>query len=256
MPVHRVAVQQGRLREVYVTQDGQGAFSEKMGEPSTPALARRLDDLSIRLPEGYRTEVCLGLEQWVREVAEGLDRGYVMVIDYGHEATALYNESRSSGTLRCYYRHTLNANPYQHVGRQDISVHVDFTTVQRLAREHGLDVAGYASQAQFLANLGLPHYREVIARCDGLSAEVRRANLRAIDTLVQPGGMGDFKVLVLSKGVTSAPLHGFTPRNPLLQSLQRQVTVLRAPLATTDHMPLAGASQRAPSLPTWEELMR
>ncbi len=256
MPVHRVTVREGRLRELYVTLDGEGTFTEKMGAPSTPALARRLDDLGIRLPEGYRTEVCLGLERWVREVAEGLDQGYVMVIDYGHEAASLYDESRSSGILRCYYRHTLNANPYQHVGRQDISVHVDFTTLQRLARRYGLEVAGYASQAQFLANLGLPRYREVIARRDGLSAEVRRANLRAIDTLVEPGGMGDFKALVLSKGVTSAPLHGFTPRNPLLQSLQRRETEPRAPLATTGHMPLAGASRPMSSLPTWEELMR
>ena len=257
MPVHRVTMRDGSLAEVYVGLDEHGRFTEVVDEPSTPALVQRFETPGITLPEGYRTEVNLGLERWVEEVARSLNRGYLLVIDYGHEASALYDESRSRGTLRCYYQHTLNANPYQHVGRQDISVHVDFTSLMGLARAYGFDLAGYTTQAEFLSNLGLPHYRESIARRGDLASDVRRANLHAIDTLVGPDGLGAFKVLALTKGMPDTRLHGFTSGNPLLHSLERHAVDLQAPLLTADHLPGAGQHlESSAELPTWEELLR
>jgi len=251
MPVHRVLKQAGRLWEVLVTLDSHDRFVEVVGEPSTPALAQRFEALGVELPDGFRTEVNLGLAKWLQETFEALSRGYVLLMDYGHEAATLYDASRSRGTLRCYYRHTLNANPYQHVGDQDISVHVDFTSVRRAAEALGFTVAGYATQQEFLTNLGWPIYRADIVRRDGLTPQERRANLRAMDALVNPEGMGGFKVMALSKGAPLSPLQGSMPADSL--------DGVRAPLATRAHMHLwrsAAESGEGVGLPSWEELAR
>ena len=255
LPVHRVVVQGGRLCEVYVALGDGDAFVESVGPPSTEALEQRFADLGIRLPEGYRTEVNLGLAGWLREVAAALEEGYVLAADYGHEASTLYDASRSGGTLRCYYRHTLNANPYQRVGRQDISVHVDFTSLASLARAQGFEVMGFTTQAQFLTNLGLEGYRAALARRQDLPRSVRLGNLRAIDSLAEPEGMGEFKVLALGKGVSNTPLDGFTPLDSGRRSQVEEQAARPGPLATPDHMPLGGASPSGETMPTWEELL-
>ena len=250
MPVHRVVMRGGHLRELLVTVDERGAFAEVEAEPSTPDLARRFRDLGVELPEGYRTEVNLGLEPWLRDVYQAMERGYLLLIDYGHEATVLYDASRSRGTLRCYHRHTLNANPYQHVGGQDISVHVDFTSVRRSAEEMGFSVLGFTTQARFLTNLGLDVYREKIAQRKELALVERRANLEALTMLADPEGMGGFKVLALGKGIPEAGLEGFTPSAAGLGPAL-------VPLATAAHMPwVRDQTEGGETLPSWEELLR
>ena len=254
LPVHRVTVQQGRLRELFVTIDEQGFFTEVAGEPSTPALGQRLETLGIELPEGYRTEINLALEPWLRRLSEAMDRGYVVIIDYGHEAPALYHEQRNRGTLRCYYRHTLNANPYQHVGEQDISVHVDFTSVRQIAESLGFTYCGYTTQAEFLTNLGWATYRQDIASRPGLAVRERRANLRALDTLVDPEGMGQFKVMVLGKDVAAAPLQGFTSLPPGSE-VPWHLAPGSALLASPGHVPWQHVGKEEPAPPSWKELL-
>ena len=260
LPVHRVTVRGGRLLELFVTLDERGAFAEVEGEPSTPALAERLAGLGIELPEGYRTEINLAMEEWLREASAALDEGLVLLFDYGHEADAYYDASRDRGTLRCYHRHTLNANPYVMVGRQDISVHVELTTLRRAAEAAGFRPVGQTSQAAFLRGLGLAGYRDDIAQRRDLTPFTRRANLRALDDLVDPEGMGDFKAVAFGKGAWEPDLDGFKPdpagsqkkngsgaRALLAQGL--------APLATPGHMVPEGVEEPA-ALPTWDELTR
>lgn len=250
MPVHRVTVADRELRELYVGLDGDG-FEERAGEPSTPELARRLDSLGVTLSEGYRAEINLGLDAWCTDVAGALDQGYVLVIDYGHEAETYYDPSRRSGTLRCYAGHTLNADPYREPGAQDISVHVELTSLRAAAEAAGLAALGSASQASFLRALGFDAYRADIAGRRDLPASVRTANLRALDTLVAPEGMGAFRVLAFGVGVEGA-LDGFADGAPDGLALRAPLAPL-APLATGEHMPLGGAPER---MPTWEELAR
>ena len=251
MPVHRVTVEQGELREIYVALGPDGALSEQTGTPSTPALAERFTDLGIRLSEGYRAEVNLGLDEWFSDLSRSIMQGYVLLIDYGHDAPAFYDESRRQGTLRCYYRHTLNANPYRHVGSQDISVHVEFTSVMQAAKRQGFAVLGYTTQADFLTGLGLGQYREAIAQRRDVSAQVRHANLKAIDMLTAPDGMGGFKVLALGKGVPDMPLHGFTgEEQPIASELLED-----PPMLTPEHLFSNPASQEAPDLPSWHDLI-
>ncbi|MBM3939399.1 MAG: SAM-dependent methyltransferase [SAR202 cluster bacterium] len=248
MPVHRVTVAGGRLRELRVTLNAAGDFVEEAGDPSTPALAERFDDLGIALPEGHRAEVNLGLDAWFRQAADALDRGWLLLIDYGHDAPAYYDESRSRGTLRCYHRHTINANPYAHVGRQDIGAHVEFTSVRRAAEHAGLRLAGETTQAVFLRNLGLETYWRAIAGRADLPPAIVRGNAQAVEALADEQGMGGFRVLAFAKDAPDSGLAGFssTPRTRL---------VAYAPLAGPRHMPLPGASPPPPDLPTWDELL-
>lgn len=246
MPVHRVTLNEGDFREIYVGLDPDGRFLEALGVPSTPALAERLASAGVTLSEGYRAEVNLGLDAWLAEAASAIDRGWVLLIDYGHEAPAYYDESRRRGTLRCYAGHTLGMDPYRNVGRQDISVHVEFTSVMHAAEAAGLTIAGFATQAAFLRGLGFDAWHRQITDRTDLTAPVRLGNLRAMETLVDAEGMGGFRVLVLAKGI-DAPLDGFSGKNPVA------VDQL-APLATPSHMPFGGVPE--PQMPTWEDLLR
>ena len=247
MPVHRVTVVEGTLRELYVGLGRDGRFEERAGTPSTPALAKRLASLGVRLSEGYRAEINLGLESWLAEAAHALEAGYVVIIDYGHEAGAYYDESRRRGTLRCYAGHTVNMDPYRDVGMQDIGAHVELTSVRRAAKEAGLAELGSVSQADFLRALGFDAYREDVERRAGLSATVRAANLHGMDALVDPQGMGSFRVLAFGKGVPGE-LDGFAGRAPK----GMRVT---APLLSGEHIALRGPAVE-PAMPTWEELLR
>ena len=212
MPVHRVIVRGGELAELYVTQDGD-TLIERPGPPSKPALAERLAALGVRLGEGHVGEVNLRMGEWLGGLSSSLARGCVLLIDYGHDAPDYYAPERSKGTLRCYYQHTPVANPFVHVGRQDIGAHVEFTTLRALAVEEGFAVAGDTTQRDFLRNLGLEAARDAIMR--STDPQSRRAHDAALDHLIAPDGLGNFRVIALTKGLAHGPLPGFDPDAPL-----------------------------------------
>jgi SAM-dependent MidA family methyltransferase len=199
-PVHRIQIVQGRAQEVYVDYVD-GAFVEQLKPPSTPRLQAHLDGLNMSLPEGYRTEVNLHALQWMQVVAGAMDRGVVITIDYGHTAQDLYNADRSDGTLLCYYSQLTSEDPYQRVGEQDMTAHVDFSSLAVVGEDHGLQVTGFTNQMSFLMGLGV---EEMIA---GLEPE--GPAFRAAIHLLRPEGMGrTFKVLVQHKGLERPELDG------------------------------------------------
>jgi SAM-dependent MidA family methyltransferase len=140
-PVHRFAIQGGRVMEVFVTLEGE-TFTEVLDEPSSPRLAERLTSLGMSLPEGYRGEVNLAMEDWTGQLAHALDRGFILTIDYGQQAPDLYSLQNHQGTLVCYHRHVVSRDPYHHIGHQDITCQVDFTSLMRLGDRHGLATVG------------------------------------------------------------------------------------------------------------------
>jgi SAM-dependent MidA family methyltransferase len=87
-PVHRFVIQAGRVKEVFVTL-ARGSFTEVLDEPSTPRIEERLVSLGVSMPEGSLGEVNLAMEDWTRQLAETLDRGFVLTIDYGQLAQDL-----------------------------------------------------------------------------------------------------------------------------------------------------------------------
>ena len=198
-PVHRFVIDEGVIKEVYVTDTGEG-FEEILGTPSTPEIEQRLASLGLSLPEGYRGEVNLGLGPWVDQIIESLDRGFVLTIDYGELAKDLYSAQHVGGTLICYNRHTSNANPYQAIGSQDITSLVDFTSLMKAGEERGLSTVGYTLQRYFLANLGFTSFLDSLD-AQGLSYARTELSRMAMATLVDPEEYGDFKVLVQSKGI-------------------------------------------------------
>ena len=197
-PVHRFAIQGGRVKEVYVKSVG-GSLTEVLDEPSSPCMENRLADLGLSLPEGYRGEANLALEDWVHQISRALDRGFILTIDYGELAEDLYSPQNAGGTLVCYNRHAAGSNPYQDLGRQDITCLVDFTSLMRLGSRHGLDTVGYTWQSRFLGNLGFSAFLDALP-AQRLSDARRELNRMAMMTLVDPDEYGDFKVLAQAKG--------------------------------------------------------
>lgn len=202
LPVHRVCQKDSRLREIYVRQE-KGRFYEELGELSTPRLRSHLEGLRVKLPEGARAEVPLRAMEWMKEVGRKLKGGFVLTIDYGYPAKELYSPLRPQGTLLCYYRHTVQEDPYTRVGRQDITAHVDFTSLVGAGREVGLQLTGFTDQLHFLMGLNAPELAERVFRRDPLRGRL------ALKALLLPGGLGGtMKVLVQHKGDVSVDLSG------------------------------------------------
>jgi SAM-dependent MidA family methyltransferase len=197
-PVHRFAIQGGRVKEVFVTSVG-GTLTEVLDEPSSPRIEERLTRLGVSLTEGYRGEVNLAMEDWTTQLSRALDRGFILTIDYGQLAPDLYSLQNNQGTLVCYYRHVVSRDPYQHIGQQDITCQVDFTSLMRLGDRHGLATVGYALQSQFLTNLGFSSFRDAL-QTQGLSAARTALSRMAMMTLVDSEEYGDYKVLAQVKG--------------------------------------------------------
>jgi len=206
MPVHRVAMDGGRLRELYVGWDG-NAFLEELRETSTPEIDRYFERLGLKPGEGCRAEVNPEALLWMEQAGLSLQRGFVLTFDYGYEASELYAPWRKDGTLLCFYRHNPSNDPYARIGRQDMTSHVDFTSLRRSGEQAGLKTLGFVSQSEFLTNLGI---LEALPPEDGeIPLEERLARRRAVTELIDPAGLGRIRVLAQAKGVGDACLRGF-----------------------------------------------
>lgn len=166
--------------------------------------------LPIEMPQGYITEVNERSVAWINALSQTIDKGLVLLIDYGMDRHEYFHPQRGEGTLRCYHKHKANDNPFQHIGKQDITTSVNFSDIAVQAKNSGFSVTGYTTQALFLISLGIDSY---------LSAEKdknKRIDLaQQIKQLVLPSAMGEsFKVLALSKNL-QVELNGFNEQNLL-----------------------------------------
>jgi SAM-dependent MidA family methyltransferase len=196
LPTHAVAMNEEGLREVFVDyRDGQ--FAEVFNAPSTPRLATYLSRAGAGLAPGWRAEVNLAAEDWITSAARRLDRGFLLIIDYGHEEAELYAASHSAGTLTMFKQHTTSAD-LQDPGSCDITAHVDLSAVRRTAEHEGLTTLARLDQTYFLMGLGLEDLMNSPQGFDSASLHRRLA----LKTLMLPGGLGStHKVLVFGKGV-------------------------------------------------------
>lgn len=235
-PVHQFTIAEGKLQEIYVTtsqdltpqppslqekgdnnnfphlvREGLGKksnieFIEVVGEASTPQLAEYLQLVGIDISqnayeEGYRSEINLAALDWLSIVADCLQRGYVLTIDYGYPASRYFHPRRSQGTLQCYYQHRHHNNPYINIGKQDITAHVDFTALERWGKRCGLNQVGWTQQGLFLMALGLGERIAALSyQQQSISQLLKRRE--ALHQLISPEGLGNFGVLVQSKGLT------------------------------------------------------
>jgi len=221
-PVHQVVMRENGLREIYVAAPISHGHTETRSEKdfglsrfrgdlrpvegplSTPALQAHLDRLGIALELGWRVEINLRAVDWIRDAAQRLARGFIIVIDYGHEARDLYSASHAQGTLTTFSAHTTDAAHgslpawLERPGEQDITAHVDFTSVRDAAEAAGLTTIAFLDQTYF-----------VLALVDEWTGPALAQRSAALKTLMMPGGLGStHKVLILGKGVGRPRLKG------------------------------------------------
>jgi SAM-dependent MidA family methyltransferase len=205
LPTHRVVAADGELLERYVG-SRDGAFVEVDDAPSTPRLGARLAGEGIALADGQEAEVCLALDPWITDVAAGLTRGLVLLIDYGYPAVELYDPlRRHEGTLRAYLRHRVHDDPFVHVGRQDLTAHVDVTAVERAGSAAGLTHLGTTTQSAYLVGLGIEKRLRTIQTDPATTMEAYLALRSSIVRLLDPRAMGRFRVMSFGRGWPDGP---------------------------------------------------
>jgi SAM-dependent MidA family methyltransferase len=151
----------------------------------------------VPLPDGYVSEICLQLPAWLQAAADWLQTGVAYLLDYGFSRRDYYLPERSTGTLRCYYRHRAHDDPFLWPGLQDITAWVDFSWLAEAAAAAGFELAGYTTQANFLLGAGLDG--RVAAAAEGIQSQVTTA--AGLRQLLLPGEMGEaVKVMALGRG--------------------------------------------------------
>lgn len=215
-PVHRVTMKDGILRERCVAVVDRH-LAEIDAPLSIPMLADYFERLGVTLSEGAVAEVNLQALEWMAAVASRLRQGLVITIDYGHRAADLYNAERRTGTLRGYTCHSVSDNILGSVGEQDLTSHVDFTSLARAGTEADLTTAGFTNQMSLMMSLGIERY------CAALPEDT--PEMLAIAHLLRPHGMGTtFKVLFQQKGLPSVEWDGLRYRPFLDASLEAPAT--------------------------------
>ncbi|HLJ22984.1 MAG TPA: SAM-dependent methyltransferase [Candidatus Acidoferrales bacterium] len=209
LPVHRVILQSGELHEICVGFDA-GKFVDVIASPTTPALVQYFQEQGIALEEGQQAEVCFEACDWIESAGRALDRGFVLTIDYGHEARALYDENHNRGTLLAYRDHAVSENLLDLPGEQDLTAHVNFTALDQCGRRAGLVRTGLVTQSQFLVALGRGNEFADLYEAGQTEMEKLRARL-LLKNLIHPEGLGEkFQVLVQHKGIDAPRLTGLS----------------------------------------------
>lgn len=205
MPAHVIRTRGGEIEELGVTTGGDSRTFERAWRSASGRLLEAAR--ALELADDYETEINLASHAFVASVARTLECGVLLLIDYGFPAREYYHAQRSRGTLMCHYRHHAHDDPLVLAGLQDITTHVDFTALALAGAENGLDVLGFATQAQFLINTGII---DLLAETPARDARAYAPLAAQVQKLTSPAEMGElFKVMALGRGAFQ-PLIGFS----------------------------------------------
>jgi SAM-dependent MidA family methyltransferase len=210
MPVHALAwTPAGVLERGVCVNEEQLAWCDRAAEGLVLSESRKINP-EIPPSNRYESELALFARAWMHSLGRLLERGALLVIDYGFPAREYFHPQRSMGTLACHYRHHVHGDPFYLPGLQDVTAHVDFSALARAATAAGLDVLGFANQAQFLINCGIT---DLLAAENPADPQRYLPAASAAQKLLSPSEMGElFKVLAVGKGVTQS-LMGFSQGN-------------------------------------------
>lgn len=209
MPANLVVWNDEGICERGVAWDQGGGFvwQERPAEGALLAAA-----LALPVSAPYLSEINLAARAWIAEWGRILDRGAILLIDYGFPRHEYYLPERDGGTLMCHYRHHAHGDPFWLPGLNDITAHVDFTAAAEAAFDAGLAVLGYARQAQFLFNCGIT---DLLARLQAAGDRAYLGEARSVGKLISPAEMGElFKVIAFGRGIET-PLLGFSSGDKL-----------------------------------------
>lgn len=203
LPVHLFKIHNNNeILEGRVILDGDAwtlIYDRPISQGLTEALAQLQSELPLPLSSGYTSEILLSLEPWLNSLAACLTKGVMLFIDYGFPAHEYYHPSRHMGTLMCHTRHRTHADPFQQIGLQDLTSHVDFTALAQAGINADLTLAGFTTQSAFLLANGLLAFAEQNFSND-LKQNIEQS--QQIQMLTAPHEMGElFKVMAFSKGV-------------------------------------------------------
>ncbi len=217
LPAHRLRWTGSSFEEIWVTWEEPGGFADAPG-PLSPEMAA-FDPLAYvaragvdvdAWPVDARIEVAPAAREWAGQLANRLTRGYALVIDYGYPAAELYAGHRLGGLVRAYHGHQVTDNPYEAVGERDLTAHVDFSLLMEAGERAGLNAIGLTTQADFLANAGLGDLLVDFQRDPTTDTEEYYRAQAAVFRLIDPAGLGRFRVLGLAKDAPGEPpLRGF-----------------------------------------------
>lgn len=202
LPVHLVVNAAGEWRERGVVWVGDFRWQDR------PIASGELAAATAHLPNehGYLAEISLAAPRLTASLADMLDAGTLLFIDYGFGRREYYHPQRCTGTLMCHYRHRVHADPFLLPGLQDITAHVEFTAIAEAAIDRALTLQGYTSQAHFLLNCGIT---ELLQAVPAENAGAYLPLAAGVQKLLAPSEMGElFKVMALGRGV-ELPLAGF-----------------------------------------------
>ena len=207
LSIHQV-VMQDDLMEVYVSFDPSKGFVEVL-KPASEKLKEYLQELHVILPKGFRTEINLEAIEWIKDIADHLREGYILTIDYGYSSNELYHERKKNGTLTCHHQHTINDHPYQYIGEQDITTHVNFSALCHWGLKQGLQCCGCTHQANFLLALGFKNQLRKNGSPDESTISQALQESFLTHTLLMDMGF-KFKVLIQGKSVPNQQLCGLS----------------------------------------------
>lgn len=204
MPVHRFQLSNQTLAQEYYVGLKQKDFCWELGELSSTELTATVASLQAEYLVDcgiYSSEVCLMQQPWLQSVSESLAQGVILLIDYGYLAAEYYHPQRIQGTLACHFRHHTHANPLLYPGIQDLTAHVNFSTLMSTAEQAKLKIVGYSNQAHFLINCGLGQLQQAFQAVNQDPVALMDIN-KGIKLLTFPTEMGElFKVLALSRKI-------------------------------------------------------
>lgn len=199
MPVSCFEMDVSGIKERCVTWENNG-FAWHLAQPTTPEVTEQFDILQqeFHFDIGYQSELNSRLPAWISSLADCLQKGIILLFDYGYGRNEYYHHDRRQGTLMCFYQHHHHDNPFILTGLQDITAHVDFTAVIESAMAAGLKFGGYTTQTSFLLACGLLE----LADQNQLSDIEYYEQNQAIKKLTLPSQMGELiKVMGLTKEI-------------------------------------------------------
>lgn len=193
LPFHRVIHENGQLKELLVGEN----LSEIAAEPSKE-VTDYFEWLGEKPAEGCKGEAHVLCRDWMKKIGRALNGGTVLTVDYGHEAPELFSDARPEGTALCHYRHQTHREFYARAGEQDLTAHVNFTTLSKEGLAWGLQPEKLSTQSQFCLEHGLVEMVKGMKSITDARAQLKASS--AIKSLIHPEGMGGtFKILVQRK---------------------------------------------------------
>jgi SAM-dependent MidA family methyltransferase len=197
IPARIVEFSEDQWREVCVALEG-STFKFGSEPIKDPRVIARIAKIPLPLPQPYRTEVNLAATDWISDAAKTLQRGFILMIDYGYSRSDYYSPLRTQGTLALYRNQQRRKNIFEEIGQTDITTHVEFTAIAEAGLEAGCQLTGFTDQHHFMVGAGESRMRSFES---GEGGKDRDRFLRAYKTLMHPEMMGlAFKYLLMGKG--------------------------------------------------------